>query len=164
MSVVRLAAIGALGSLVWVVGASRVHDHERLPLDSIVVGAAVTQLYGCTALALEPVEPMCPTGHFHSGLDLAAPEGTAVHAAASGTARAGFDSGGAGLYVVVSGDQGVHILYCHLSAIDVRDGARVSAGDVIGEVGATGLATGAHLHLEVQVAGRAIDPITWLAS
>ena len=71
---------------------------------------------------------------------------------------------GAGIFVVEVVDQHVRLLYCHLQRVRVVAGSPVAPGDVIGEVGATGLATGAHLHFEVQVDGRAVDPIKWLAS
>jgi len=100
----------------------------------------------------------------HTGVDLAAREGTPVHAAAAGTASLGFDPGGAGLYVAVSPDTHVRVLYCHLSKTTIEEGELVFAGQVIGAVGATGLATGPHVHLEVQVDGRAVDPVTWLGS
>jgi murein DD-endopeptidase MepM/ murein hydrolase activator NlpD len=61
-------------------------------------------------------------------------------------------------------DEHVRLLYCHLWRVHVAAGQRVAPGEVIGEVGATGLATGAHLHFEVQVDGRAVDPVVWLAS
>jgi murein DD-endopeptidase MepM/ murein hydrolase activator NlpD len=66
--------------------------------------------------------------------------------------------------VAVSSDGKVRALYCHLSKTAIQAGDHVIAGQVIGAVGATGLATGAHLHFEVQVDGRAIDPVAWLAS
>ncbi len=58
----------------------------------------------------------------------------------------------------------MRVLYCHLSIVQVVAGESVMPGEVIGEVGATGLATGPHLHFEVQVDGWAVDPVTWLAS
>ena len=164
MGVMRVAAIGLAGLVIWTVSASRVPDHERLPLASIVIGAVMTQPFGCTWLEVEPVDRACGGGHFHSGIDLAAPAGTAVRAAAAGIARSGYDPGGAGLYIVVAGADNVRILYCHLSVVLVGNGAAVTAGEVIGRVGATGLATGAHLHLEVQVNRRPVDPARWLAS
>jgi murein DD-endopeptidase MepM/ murein hydrolase activator NlpD len=122
----------------------------------------MTQPFGCTKLQLEPFDPYCPSRHFHTGVDLGAPRGTPVHAAAGGTATVGFDPGGAGLYVAVALDSHVRVLYCHLSAALVADSAQVVVGEVIGQVGATGLATGPHLHFEVQVDGRAVDPVAWL--
>ena len=69
----------------------------------------------------------------------------------------------AGLYLTVEVDRHVRALYCHLSAAMVADAGQVVTGEVIGKVGATGLATGAHLHFEVQVDGRAVDPVAWLS-
>jgi murein DD-endopeptidase MepM/ murein hydrolase activator NlpD len=100
----------------------------------------------------------------HTGIDLAARLGTAVYSATSGTARVGFDPDGAGNFVVVSADAHARVIYCHLSAVGVVNGQTLSAGQVIGALGSTGKSTGPHLHFEVQVDGRAIDPIPWLAS
>jgi murein DD-endopeptidase MepM/ murein hydrolase activator NlpD len=159
----RIAGVCAAAALLWIVGASRVPSHEKLALTSIVRGAVMTQPFGCSKLLLEPLDPHCPSRHVHTGVDLAAPDGTAVRAAAGGTARVGFDPSGAGLYVAVVVDGHVRVLYCHLSAALVAGAERVVTGQVIGQVGATGLATGPHLHFEVQVDGRAVDPVVWLA-
>ena len=164
MGVVRVAAVCAAAALIWTVAGSRVQNHERLQLVAIVPGAVVTQPFGCTTLDLEPFDPFCPSRHVHTGIDLAAPEGTPIHAAMGGTAQVGFDRGGAGLYVVVTADQHVRALYCHLSAAFVANGEAVTTGYVIGAIGATGLATGAHLHFEIQVDGRSVDPAVWLGS
>jgi murein DD-endopeptidase MepM/ murein hydrolase activator NlpD len=160
----RVAAVCATAMILWSAAASRVAEQARLPVDAVVVGAVVTQPFGCTALALEPFDPSCPTRHVHTGIDLAAASGTPVHAATGGRARVGFDSRGAGLYVAVAVDAHVRILYCHLSSVDIATGQAVTAGQVIGAVGASGLATGPHLHLEIQVDGRSVDPAEWLAS
>jgi murein DD-endopeptidase MepM/ murein hydrolase activator NlpD len=162
--IVRVAAVCGAAALIWTVAGSRVQNQERLPLSAVVPGAALTQPFGCTSFELEPFDPFCPGLHVHTGVDLAAPEGTAVHAATGGTAHVGYDAQGAGLYLVVAADQHVRVLYCHLSAAVVMDGEAVTAGQVIGAVGATGLATGAHLHFEVQVDGRSVDPAPWLRS
>jgi murein DD-endopeptidase MepM/ murein hydrolase activator NlpD len=160
----RITGLCTAAALIWVVGASRVPSHEKLSLTAIVAGAVMTQPFGCSSLLLEPFDPYCPSRHIHTGVDLAAPEGTPIRAAVGGTAKVGLDPGGAGLYVIVEVDRHVRALYCHLSAAMVADAGQVVTGEVIGKVGATGLATGAHLHLEVQVDGRAVDPITWLSS
>lgn len=164
IGLVRLIALTAVVGLVWTVAASKVPSREKLPVSAIVAGAVLTQPFGCSTLDLEPFDPFCPTHHIHTGIDLAAPTGTPVHAAAGGMAYVGLDPRGAGLYVVVIPDAHVRVLYCHLSAVSVVDGHLVSSGDVVGAVGATGLATGAHLHFEVQVDGRPVDPAVWLAS
>lgn len=159
----RVSAIGVAAVLVWTVAAARVAGEQRLPLTSIVPGAVETLPFGCTSLALEPFDSFCPGHHIHTGVDLAAPVGTAVHAAWAGTASVGFDAAGAGIYVAVAVDH-VRLLYCHLSRVRVAAGQVVTAGEVIGEVGETGLATGPHLHFEVQIDGRSVDPVAWLGS
>lgn len=160
----RLVAIGVAAAVIWTVAASREASEQRIPLESIVPGAVETLPFGCTSFDLEPFDPFCPGLHIHTGIDLAAPAGSAVHAAAAGVAHAGFDPGGAGIYVVEVVDQHVRLLYCHLWRVHAAAGESVIPGEVIGEVGATGLATGAHLHFEVQVDGRPIDPAVWLGS
>jgi murein DD-endopeptidase MepM/ murein hydrolase activator NlpD len=110
-------------------------------------------------------DPFGPRGNrFHAGLDLLAPQGTPVQAAASGrVAFAGVTQGGWGKLVVVVHSDGVRTLYAHLSAIDVRRGQPVNAGDRVGLVGATGDASGPHLHFEVRLRGAAVDPLTALS-
>jgi len=96
---------------------------------------------------------------FHTGVDFPAPPGTPVHAAGAGcVVFAGFDDG-YGLLVVLSHRLGVTTWYAHLSGIDVRPRACLSAGARVGAVGATGHATGPHLHFEVRVRGAATDPL-----
>ncbi|HEY8815658.1 MAG TPA: M23 family metallopeptidase [Candidatus Dormibacteraeota bacterium] len=160
----RVGAVCLAATLLYALGASRVPNHEKLTLAGIVPGATMTQPFGCSSLVLEPFDPYCPTHHVHTGVDLAAREGTPVYAAEAGVASVEFDPQGAGLYVAVSSDSHVRALYCHLSKVTVRPGEQVVTGQLVGAVGATGLATGAHLHFEVQVDGRAIDPVLWLAS
>ncbi len=164
MVFLRIAGIASAGLLVWAAAASRMVDEARLPLSGVVRGAVVTQPYGCTTLALEPYDPLCPARHVHTGIDLSARAGTAVHTATGGIAQVGYDPLGAGLYVVVAVDRHTRVLYCHLLHADVAGGEQVRAGQVIGELGASGLATGPHVHLEVQVDGRAVDPAAWLAA
>ena len=164
MGWLRVSAIGVAALLVWSLAAAKVAGEQRLPLAAIVPGAVETLPFGCTALVLEPFDPLCPGFHIHTGVDLAAPAGTAVHAASAGIAQAGFDPRGAGIFVAVAVGQHVRLLYCHLSIVHVVAGESVMPSQVIGEVGATGLATGPHLHFEVQVDGWAVDPVTWLAS
>ena len=100
---------------------------------------------------------------FHAGLDLLAPAGTPVEAAAPGrVAYAGRIAGGWGKLVVVAHARRVRTMYAHLSAVAVDVGEHVRTGSRIGKVGATGKATGPHLHFEVRLAGAAIDPTTAL--
>jgi len=100
---------------------------------------------------------------FHTGIDFPAPIGTPVSAAGSGQVTyAGVLKGGWGLVVTIAHGSGVRTMYAHLSRIDVRLGARIMAGAPVGLVGATGHATGPHLHFEVRLRGAAIDPLTAL--
>ena len=100
---------------------------------------------------------------FHAGVDLLADRGTDVQAAAPGRVTfAGYAFGGWGQLVVVAHDDGVRTMYAHLSVVGVRLGETVSTGSVLGQVGATGDATGPHLHFEVRVRGAAVDPLSAL--
>lgn len=161
---IRSLVLGCGAVVVFLVGAGEVPNQVRLPVSTVVAGAVVTQSFGCTAVVIEPVDPSCPTHHTHSGIDLAAPAGTEVHAATSGLVSTGFDAAGAGNFVEVWYDGHVRVLYCHLSAFAVRTGEGVVAGQLIGYVGATGLATGPHVHLQVDVDGVPVDPVTYLGS
>ena len=160
----RLLAIAAIAATVWLVAATQVPAHIRLPLAVVVAGAVVTQPFGCTTLELEPFDPSCPTRHLHTGIDLAAPRGSAVYSATEGVVITGFDADGAGNFVKVVVDRHVRILYCHLSVFRVKTGDVVTPGQVVGLVGATGLATGPHVHLQVNIDGEPVDPAWFLAS
>jgi murein DD-endopeptidase MepM/ murein hydrolase activator NlpD len=127
-----------------------------------VTGAVLTQPFGCTSFLLEPANPQCPSGHFHSGLDLAAALGTQVRAAAAGRAKVLWNPTGYGLYVLLDNGGGLETLYGHLSAASVRDGDEVRAGQEIGRMGSTGMSTGPHLHFEVRRNGRPVAPIPYL--
>lgn len=164
MAFLRVLAIVAGIAVAFSVGAARVPNQMRMPVPSVVPGGIVTQPFGCTTLELEPPAYWCPYHHFHTGVDLAAPQGTEVFSATSGTAMTGYDPAGAGNFVAVRVDQHTRILYCHLSAFAVHSGDAVEAGELIGRVGATGLATGPHVHLEIQIDGLPVDPEQWLAS
>ncbi|HZE28538.1 MAG TPA: peptidoglycan DD-metalloendopeptidase family protein [Gaiellaceae bacterium] len=105
-------------------------------------------------------DPFGPRGNrFHAGIDIVAPGGTPVSAAVSGSVTwAARLAGGWGNLVVVAHAGGVRTMYAHLASIAVRVGQRVGAGDRLGTVGATGDATGPHLHFEVRLRGAAVDP------
>jgi murein DD-endopeptidase MepM/ murein hydrolase activator NlpD len=103
-----------------------------------------------------------PWPEFHKGLDLAADYGTPVHAAADGVVRSAGWDGGFGIKVDVDHENGYHTWYAHLSRVAVAPGTRVRKGETIAYVGATGDATGPHLHYQVMLAGQAIDPEPYL--
>jgi murein DD-endopeptidase MepM/ murein hydrolase activator NlpD len=163
MGFLRVIAMVAGAGVLWLVVAADVPRPMRvLPVSSVVYGAKITQPFGCTDLELEPYAAFCPLHRIHTGIDLAAPEGTDVHSITGGIARLGDDPEGAGLYVVVYVDSHVRVLYCHLSDYRVRTGETVKPGQVVGLLGSTGNSTGPHVHFEVQVDGKPVDPATWV--
>jgi murein DD-endopeptidase MepM/ murein hydrolase activator NlpD len=101
-------------------------------------------------------------GGFHPGIDIGIPEGTPIHAAASGTViYCGWESGYGNL-VVLDHHNGIATAYAHQSRIAVSCNQNVSQGDVIGYSGCTGFCTGPHLHFEVRVNGTPVDPLGYL--
>jgi murein DD-endopeptidase MepM/ murein hydrolase activator NlpD len=103
-------------------------------------------------------DPVHGTQVNHRGLDVAAPTGTAVAAAARGTVVHAGPAGTYGNLVTLRHDNGFETRYAHLSAVDVKVGDQVEAGAGVGKVGSTGHSTGPHLHFEVRHDGVAIDP------
>jgi peptidoglycan hydrolase-like protein with peptidoglycan-binding domain len=105
-------------------------------------------------------DPFGPRGNqWHSGIDLPDPMGAPVYAARSGqVVWAGWRDGGWGFLVTVAHGRGERTMYAHLSRIDVRVGVRIGQGVRVGLVGASGHATGPHLHFEVRVRNAAVDP------
>lgn len=100
----------------------------------------------------------------HTGADFSAPAGAPVRAAAGGVVAVAEPLPILGNAVWIDHGWGVHSGYGHLSALRVAPGQAVAAGDAIGDVGATGAATGPHLHWEVRVHGVAVAPLAWLAA
>ncbi|MBN4665299.1 M23 family metallopeptidase [Pandoraea nosoerga] len=106
--------------------------------------------------------PLRRVSHRHNGVDLVAPSGTSVHAAAQGVVRhIGYERRGYGRYVVIDHRYDSETRYAHLSqtARHLRVGMTVEAGEVIGKVGRTGMATGPHLHFELWRYGAPVDPL-----
>ena len=132
-----------------------------LPLQSPTHGDE-TQPFGCTNFGLEPSTSGC-TGGFHSGIDLADPEGTPIRAAADGIAYSLPDYQYYGNHVLVQHAGGLSTVYGHLERINVAWGQAVKRGELIGWVGSTGNSTGPHLHFEVRFAGVPVDPAPYLA-
>jgi murein DD-endopeptidase MepM/ murein hydrolase activator NlpD len=101
--------------------------------------------------------------HTHKGLDIAAPNGTSIVAAADGVVTyAQYNSGGYGNLVKISHGNGVETYYAHCSKLYVSVGQTVSAGDTIAAVGSTGNSTGNHLHFEIRKNGTQINPQKYL--
>jgi murein DD-endopeptidase MepM/ murein hydrolase activator NlpD len=121
----------------------------------------ITQPFGPTNVLLEPT--VGPFAHFHTGIDLAAPLGTPVLAAAGGIVVAVAHTGiGYGNYVMIAHGGGVITLYAHLLETDVNVGDKVTRGEKIGREGSTGLSTGPHVHFEVRVNDLLVDPMRYL--
>ena len=103
-------------------------------------------------------------GSTHKGIDIGAPKGTPIKAAAGGTvtvAQYGY-SGGYGNYVIISHGNGIQTVYGHCNTLNVKVGQKVSQGEVIATVGNTGRSTGNHLHLEIRINGVAQNPQNYL--
>jgi murein DD-endopeptidase MepM/ murein hydrolase activator NlpD len=103
--------------------------------------------------------PILHYERFHAGLDFGAPYGSPIVAAANGQVVAAGWAGGYGNEVQIAHGGGIVSLYGHMSGIVARAGEMVRQGQVIGYVGSTGLSTGPHLHFEVKVNGRAVNPL-----
>ena len=123
-------------------------------INKLVPGARLSSDYGQRR---DPItgEP----GHFHRGLDLAAPLGSPVRSFAAGTIIRSKHTGGLGLAVYIDHGDGRISRYGHLSTSEVQLGQKVAAGEKIGQVGSSGRSTGPHLHFELRVAGQAVDPL-----
>ena len=94
----------------------------------------------------------------HKGLDIAAPNGTLIYAAAPGTVEFSGTKGALGKLVIINHGNGVRTYYAHCSRVNVSSGQKVEAGTNIAAVGRTGTATGYHLHFEVRVNGTSVNP------
>ena len=109
-------------------------------------------------------DPVSGEERFHYGVDIAGAEGAAVSCFADGSVGTVGESALLGNYVTVNHDLGFSTLYAHCSAIAVSAGQRVQKGEVIASVGATGNATGPHLHFEVHDGGQYLNPIYYVVS
>ncbi len=166
-------AAGGLSSILASLGAQTVSTSasplgmgpENGLLAAPVRGARLTQDFGPSGLSLEPSATVDGVhyDHFHDGLDLAAPLGRPVTAAAAGqVVFAGRTSDGA-VVVRIAHNDGSETRYGHLGAgLDVQAGDWVGAGDQIGVVGLTGNTTGPHLHFELWRGGQSVDPAPWI--
>jgi murein DD-endopeptidase MepM/ murein hydrolase activator NlpD len=107
-------------------------------------------------------DPITGGADYHAGLDISADPGSPVYATADGTVTMANREGAYGNLVTIDHGYGLETRYGHLSKYEVGPGAKVKRGDIIGRVGATGRATGSHLHYEVRVNGRLLNPLQLL--
>lgn len=148
----------ALGAPVDLVSSSMsqssvIAGSANIPRNLPLTTARLTSRFG---MRFDPVAG----GHrMHSGVDLAAAEGTPVTAPEDGIVSFSNWSGGYGMLVAVEHASGFQTRFAHLSRLSVRPGQQVRKGQVLGLVGSTGRSTGPHLHYEVRHRGRAVDPL-----
>jgi murein DD-endopeptidase MepM/ murein hydrolase activator NlpD len=107
-------------------------------------------------------DPITGGADFHHGLDISADAGSPIYATADGTVTHAAREGAYGHLVTIDHGYGLETRYGHLSKYDVKSGVKVKRGQVIGRVGSTGRATGPHLHYEVRVNGRLLNPLQLL--
>ena len=121
-----------------------------------VPGAAITSGFGGR------VAPTAGATTGHDGIDYGAGYGAAVYAADSGTVITAQYNSARGNYIVINHGNGMQTWYQHLSSMNVSVGQTVARGQVIGNVGTTGISTGPHLHFEVHVGGVPVNPLNYL--
>ena len=120
-------------------------------------GAWVSDAYGWR------IHPIWGDKRFHSGVDLAASQGTPIYAIAAGTVTTATYGDANGYYVSISHGNGYGSVYCHMTNYIVSVGDSVSQGQVIGYVGSTGWSTGPHLHFEIHVNGSTVNPMDYIS-
>src|SRR3954470_17756128 len=131
-----------------------------IPSDKPVrTNASFTSAFGVRS------DPFRGAAAMHPGIDLAGPLGTPIYATAEGTVlRSGWNSGGYGNLIEIEHGRGITTRFGHLSAILVHAGEHITRGQLIGRMGSTGRSTGSHLHYEVRIDGRAVNPIPFMKS
>ena len=102
--------------------------------------------------------------HFHSGIDLASPSGSIVKSSQSGEVIKVQDDETLGKTIIIKHSANINTQYSHLQQVNVTEGQAVGAGEAIGSVGSTGDSTGSHLHFEVQVNAKAVNPLLYLSA
>ena len=107
-------------------------------------------------------DPKTGGRRMHKGVDFAAPNGTPLYATADGVVTHAGWSSGYGRLVKIQHEFGIETRYAHMSKLRAKVGQRVSRGDRIGDMGASGRVTGVHLHYEVRVGGKAVNPMIYI--
>ena len=123
---------------------------ERLPFGSLVIGGRRTSGFG-------------PRGRsMHTGLDIAAPRGTPIYATADGIVTFAGRQRGYGRVVKIRHAFGFETVYAHLNRVRVKVGQRVGRGDRIGDMGSTGRSTGNHVHYEIRIDNKPVNPVKFI--
>ncbi|MCX6333204.1 MAG: M23 family metallopeptidase [Bacteroidia bacterium] len=108
------------------------------------------------------IHPFYRIVKFHAGMDFTAPLGTEVYATGNGTVKDVMPSlRGLGNHIIIDHGFGITSIYAHLDRFNVRKGQKVQRGDVIGFVGSTGMSLANHLHYEIKVNGKNVDPVNY---
>ena len=107
-------------------------------------------------------DPFSGEGEFHKGVDISAPTGTVVKAAADGVVTYADYFGGYGRLVIITHGNGMQTYYAHLSKFDVIAGQEIRQSELLGRVGSTGRVTAPHLHYEVRIGGAPVNPYRYL--
>lgn len=122
-----------------------------------VSGYSITSPFGMR------IHPVYGYQLMHNGIDLACPQGTPIYATRAGTVTmASYQAGGAGYYVSINHGDGFSSVYMHMTHYVVSAGQSVSAGQLIGYVGSTGVSTGPHLHFGISYAGTYVNPLAYI--
>jgi murein DD-endopeptidase MepM/ murein hydrolase activator NlpD len=129
-------------------GKSTKNSLMKTPVD----GARMSSGYGMRR------HPVLGYDKMHKGVDFAAPTGTPIYAAGDGVVEKAARWGGYGNYVKIRHNSSLKTAYAHMHSIKVKAGTRVKQGQIIGTVGTTGRSTGPHLHYEVLMGGKQVDP------
>ena len=131
-------------------------EARRLPIANPLPGHSISSTFGVRK------DPIIGTPAMHSGMDFRAPMGSDARVTAAGTVISAGWNGGYGRMVEVRHESGFTTRYGHLSKILVKEGQKLSAGEVVGKVGSSGRSTGPHLHYEVRRNGDALNPVRFL--
>jgi murein DD-endopeptidase MepM/ murein hydrolase activator NlpD len=134
------------------------HGTIAIPSTEPVKGSSFTSGYGVRS------DPFRGRAAMHAGIDLAGPVGTPIYATADAIVGRSEWANGYGNLVELDHGRGIQTRYGHLHRSTVNAGQRVKRGDLIGYMGSTGRSTGSHLHYEVRIDGKAVNPVPFMQS
>ena len=134
----------------------------RIAAENIPYATPVSAAYRLSSKFGMRRDPKNGSTKMHSGWDMAAPAGTAVYAPADGVVIQAGWAGAYGRLIKIQHEFGYETRFAHLLRIRVKPGQRVSRGDRIGDIGSSGRSTGNHLHYEVRLGGKAVNPMSYI--